>query len=399
MNRLRGAALLLPCLVVLPARGQETRYFDDGGRLVHELAGTIQAEAAGIRVESALGSVRVTGSPGREVSYRIRVRASADDRSEARRLIDAFAVSAVREGERIVFSGRTYAAESLDGLAVEFDMTVPRATPSLEVATGVGDVDLSGIEGTVSVKSHGGRVSAGDLGGPLRVETRGGDIEVGRVRGDVSLVTGGGEVRLESAAGNLVARTSGGDVRIGHVGGTVRAETGGGSVRIDRASGSVSAGTSGGNIDLGRILGEVSAASGGGSIRVLSAGRGVSCETAAGLIDLGDVPGPVRALTSSGNIHVRLLGRAAFAESNLQSLLGDIFISLSDSLPVTIRALADDPVGAGIDSEFPLAITRELESPGRPIAIGEGEIGGGGSLLKIRALGGNIVIRRAREAR
>ena len=397
MKSLRIVAALLLCLTFAPVRGQEARYFKEGRQLVHELSGTIPADDVRVRVESDLGSVRVTGSSGREVSYRIRVRATADDASEARRLIDTLGVSAIREGDRILFTGKAYSPELLARLAVDFDLTLPRATPLLEVLTGLGDVAVHGIEGGVTIITHGGRISAGDVGGPLQVETRGGDIEVGRVRGDVRLVTGGGEVRLETATGDLVARTSGGDVRIGHVGGKVNAETGGGSVRIERASGNVIVGTNGGNIDLGRILGEVSAASAGGSIRVVSAGRGVRCETAAGLIDLGEVLGSVRAITSAGNIHVRLLGREAFAESNLQSLLGDVFVSLPESLPVTIRALVDNPVGPGIESDFPLAITREFEEFGRPIAIGEGEVAGGGSLLKIHVLGGNIVIRKARE--
>ena len=157
------------------------------------------------------------------------------------------------------------------------------------------------------------------------------------------------------------------------------------------------AGTGGGNIDLGRILGQISAMTAGGSIRVVSAGAGVQCETAAGAIELLEVLGQVRALTSVGDIRVHILGKKAFAESNLQSLLGDVFVSLPDSLPVTIHALVDAPLGVGIDSEFPLAISRELEAAGRPVAFGEGDVLGGGSLLKIRTLGGNIVIRKAKQ--
>jgi hypothetical protein len=399
MKQLRIAATLVLCLLAAPLRGQEARYLNEGRQVVHELAGVIAADDAPVRVETDIGSVRITAAAGREVSYRIRVRALAGDASEARRLIDTLGVSAIRDGDRIIFSGKAYAPEHLARLTADFELTLPSATPSLEVLTGVGDVGVDGVEGEVTIITHGGRVSVGKVGGPLQVETRGGDIEVGQIRGDARLATGGGQVQLDSAIGNLVARTSGGDVLIGHVGGKVDAETGGGSVRIERASGNVTAGTNGGNIDLGRILGEVSAATAGGSIRVLSARRGVSCETAAGLIDLGEVLGPVRAITSAGNIHVRLSGHEAFADSNLQSLLGDVFVSLPASLPVTIRALVDDPVGAGIESEFPLAITRELQELGRPIAIAEGEVGGGGSLLKIHTLGGNIVIRRAEKTR
>jgi hypothetical protein len=71
-------------------------------------------------------------------------------------------------------------------------------------------------------------------------------------------------------------------------------------------------------------------------------------------------------------------------------------VSLPETLPVTIQALVDNPVGQAIQSEFPLTMVRDVESAGRPLEVGETRIGGGGPLLKLRTLGGRIMIMKLR---
>ena len=78
--------------------------------------------------------------------------------------------------------------------------------------------------------------------------------------------------------------------------------------------------------------------------------------------------------------------------------MGDVVVSLPEGLPVTIRALVDNAAGGRIRSEFPLRFTRDSEGGGAT-EIAEGDIGGGGSVLKIRTLGGNIVILKARATK
>jgi hypothetical protein len=193
--------------------------------------------------------------------------------------------------------------------------------------------------------------------------------------------------------GDLFVRTSGGDVRIGRIGGKVEAETGGGSVAIERAGAGVRVASNGGDIDIGDAGGEVAASTGGGGIRVGRAVGGVRCETGAGSIDLSGVSGPMRALTSAGSIRALLAGRLP-GDSDLQTWHGDVIVAIPDSMAVTVRALVDNPVGRAIESEYPLTVMREVETTGRPLEMGETLIGGGGPVLKLRTLGGRIVIKR-----
>ena len=67
------------------------------------------------------------------------------------------------------------------------------------------------------------------------------------------------------------------------------------------------------------------------------------------------------------------------------------------AIALTLRAIVDNSQGNRIKSDFPLHIFREAEDAGRPVEIAEGPIGGGGALVKIRTLDGNIVILKAKK--
>ena len=397
MRAARIGLVALVCAIPSAAEAQEVRYYTEGRHLVREIAGAVTGVALRIRIDSDLGLVRIKTAPSPEVRYRIRVRARGGDSAEERRRLDSLMVSASRSGDLLLFRGETAREHVARGLSAEFDITIPKSTPLLEVVTGLGNVEVSDLTGRAILLTRGGTISVEALGGSLEAETQAGNIVVGRVGSGVRLTTAGGGVHVVAAGGDLAAKTAGGDVWIGRVNGEVRAETGGGNVWIEAASGDVFAATSGGTIEVGEVGGKVSAATAGGGIRVASAQNGVRCETAAGPIVLRAVVGPIRAFTSAGNIRADILGRrGVFAGSDLQTWQGDIIVSIPDTLPVTIRAMIDNALGAAIRSEFPLRISREIEGAGRQMEIGEGEIGGGGPVLKIHTLGGNIEILKAR---
>ena len=379
-----------------PVKEPRVSYYQEGRNMVHEIAGTMPAESARLKVDTHLGTVRVVRGPGGEVAYRVRVRALGPDMTEARRRLDRMVVGASREGDLLTFVGSLPQADDARGLGADFDIEIPESFGEVAVTTGAGDIRAEGAPGKVTLLSGAGAITARDLPGPLQAETRAGTITVSGMKRGARLVSAGGDVVVDSGDGDLFVRTSGGDVRIGRIGGRVEAETGGGSVAIERAALAVRVASNGGDIDVGDVGGEVTASTGGGGIRVGRAGGGVRCETGAGSIVLNGVNGPLRALTSSGSIRALLAGRLP-GDSDLQTWHGDVIVAIPDGLPVTIRALVDNPVGRAIESEYPLTILREAESTGRPLEIRETRIGGGGPLLKLRTLGGKIVIRKVKQ--
>ena len=399
MTRRLALATLLACALATPLRAQEARYYREGRFLVHEITGVVNEPAPRVRVETDLGSVSAIAAAAPGVRYRIRVRTRGADDAATRRLLDDMQVSAVLSGDRLLFRGQAMAPGAARDLVADFAIELPAAAREIEVATGAGDVSARGLPGRVALATRGGNITVDRVGGPLLAETRGGNIEVGAAGATARLVTAGGSVRLESAGGDIVAQTSGGDVFIGSASGQVRAETGGGNVVVESAGGDVSAQTRGGSIAIGEVRGEVIAVTAGGSIRVASARGGVRCESGAGPIFLKVIDGPIRAVTSAGNIQAEILpaGKALF-DSDIQTWHGDVTLALPESPRVAIRAIVDNSQGHRIRSDFPLRIYREAEDAGRPVEIAEGTIGGGGALIKIRTLDGNIVILKAKDS-
>ena len=383
-----------------PAAGPEgTRYYTQGRYLVQEINGTIPAAVARVRVDTQLGAVTLRAAKGSTLGYHILLRAAGPDVPETRSRLDRMEVSASRTGDLVQFTGTLPrgAAAASRGLDARFEIALPAGVRIVDARTGAGDIEASGMPGTVGLVTQGGTISARELAGPLTAETRGGRIDVAALGASATLITAGGDVTVGTTRGPLVVRSSGGDVRIGRVGADIRVETGGGSVVIERADGAVQVATSGGDIDVAEATGAVTAATAGGGIRVGRAGGGVRCETAAGPILLEGVGGAVRAVSSAGTIRVGLRGRTLAGDSDLQTRQGDVVVSLPDDVPMTIRALVDNPVGHPIQSDFPLEVLRELAEAGRPLEVGEARIGGGGPVLKLRTLNGRIRILKVKD--
>ena len=83
--------------------------------------------------------------------------------------------------------------------------------------TGGGDVTISGDGGNTDLSTGGGNVTAGDLGGILKFTTAGGDITGnGLFAPDVTLQTGGGNVTLvfTKVPARVNITSSGGDVTV-----------------------------------------------------------------------------------------------------------------------------------------------------------------------------------------
>jgi DUF4097 and DUF4098 domain-containing protein YvlB len=380
------------------ARPEGTRYYTQGRYLVQEINGTVPAAVARVRVDTQLGAVILRTAKGSTLGYHILLRAAGPDVPETRGRLDRMEISASRTGDLVQFTGtlpRTASAPR--GLDARFEIALPAGVRIIDASTGAGDIEASGTSGTIGLVTQGGTISARDLTGPLTAETRGGRIDVAALGASATLITAGGDVTVGTTRGPLVVRSSGGDVRIGQVGADIRVETGGGSVVIERADGAVQVATSGGDIDVAEATGAVTAATAGGGIRVGRAGGGVRCETAAGPILLEGVGGAVRAVSSAGTIRVGLRGRTLGGDSDLQTRQGDVVVSLPDDVPMTIRALVDNPVGHPIQSDFPLEVLRELAEAGRPLEVGEARIGGGGPVLKLRTLNGRIRILKVKD--
>ncbi len=78
--------------------------------------------------------------------------------------------------------------------------------------------------------------------------------------------------------------------------------------------------------------------------------------------------------------------------------MGDVYVYLPTNVPLTIDAAIDTAAGRQIHSDFPLDIQGDKEELVPSTLRGHGTLNGGGEVLKIRTVAGNIEIRKIDDA-
>ena len=372
--------------------GQEARVYRDGSAWVQELTGDL-GSAKNLRVKLSAGSARVQGGSQAGITYVIHRRTYRSSEQEARREFESNRINTSVKGDTAWIVAESRGSKE-SKCADDFVINVPRGLDSAKIETGGGNVNATGIGGRVEISSGGGNLHVDDIGGDAVAETGGGTIEVGSVAGDVNLETGGGNIKIASVKGEIKAQSGGGSVVVlsGLQGAVL--ETGGGSIRVEKCSGAVKATTGGGSVDLGEIGGSAQIETGAGSIRLASAKGRVQAQTGGGSIQL-DGAASVQAETAAGGIAVKLLSSTGGRNnSTLETSAGDITVYLANDLAISIRAEIEITTGHTIRSDFPDIHISSEGGPWEKTVTAEGQLNGGGPVLKVRTNSGNVSFRR-----
>ncbi|MFY9559758.1 MAG: hypothetical protein WAQ52_05955 [Terriglobales bacterium] len=385
--RVAGIGMLLTALASLAA-GQETRVYREGGNWVQEITGSLGA-AKSVHVKVDMGSVRVEGGSQPGISYVIHSRAYTSSEQQARREFEAYKISASSKGDSVWIVGDWQGGRSRK-FSGDFVINVPRSLELVKIETDGGNVRTTGIAGRVEIQSGGGSIRLDDIAGVIDAETGGGTIDVGDVGSDVNVRTGGGNIKVASAKGKLVAESGGGSVVVLSCLQGAALETGGGNIQVERCQGTVRVSTGGGSVDLGDIGGPVVIETGGGSIRLSSAKGPVKAETGGGCIELNGVTS-ARAETGGGGIIAKFLASGDRTDSILETGAGDITVYLASDLSISVRAAIELANGHSIHSDFSdIHIASEGGEWGPRTVTAEGQLNGGGPVLKVRTNSGNI---------
>jgi len=180
--------------------------------------------------------------------------------------------------------------------------------------------------------------------------------------------TSGGDIVIGDVSGKVNVRTSGGGIKLGKIAAPVDARTSGGSISLDEALGAVKLNTSGGSVTVGRVVGDAELGTSGGSIKIDS------------------VEGAVRASTSGGSIRAGIVGPLK-EDCSLSTSGGSVRVTVDKTAAFQLDASTS---GGVVDAEG-LTITLDKSHRGRT-KLG-GAVNGGGSHLRLRTSGGNVVIR------
>ena len=373
---------------------QEARVYREGSNWVQETTGSL-ATAKNLRIKVDIGSVRVEGSSRQDIGYVIHNRANTSSEDTARKEFDDYKIMTSVRGDTAWITAE-WRGGHVHKFSGDFVINVPRELQWAKVETEGGNVVATGIAGKVDVESGGGNIRVDDIGGSINAETGGGGIEAGTIGGDLNLHTGGGTIKIMAAKGKINAESGGGSVvLISGLQGAVLA-TGGGSIKVNQCAGQVKASTGGGSIDLGEIGGKAEIETGGGSIRLTSATGSVHASTGGGSIELNGVPS-AQAETGAGGIIAKFVStNGAPTDSVLETSAGDITVYLSPDLKISIRAAIEVANGHSIHSDFPdLRVTTEGGDWGPKSVSAEGNLNGGGPVLKVRTTTGDITFHRS----
>jgi DUF4097 and DUF4098 domain-containing protein YvlB len=148
-------------------------------------------------------------------------------------------------------------------------------------------------------------------------------------------------------------------------------------------------------VELGEIGGPAEIETGAGSIRLASSKGRVQAQTGGGSIQL-DGATSVKAETAAGGIVVKLLSSAGgHTNSTLETSAGDITVYLANDLAISIRAEIEMGGGHTIHSDFSdIRVSSEGGQYEPKTVTAEGQLNGGGPVLKVRTNSGNVDFRR-----
>ena len=379
------------------AQQKDVRVYRDGSYWVEETTGTIPA-AHGLSLRSAVGSVQVHGAAQPNVTYTIKKRISRSAEDAARRDMENFVVSVARHGDAVLIEA-DWPRQRSGRLNAEFYVTVPNDTNIVKVETLGGSVGVKNISGKAYAQTAGGGITLDDIGSSASANTMGGSIDVGKIGGDAKLETAGGDINIGSVNGVISAVTSGGSIQVGNGRSGITVESAGGSISVNKCGGQLRASTAGGSIDIGDVTAGASLETAGGGIRLNSAGGNVVANTAGGGIRLKKLTRGVNAQTTAGPIEAEFIAkRGEFADSHLETTVGDIVVYLPSDLAATIKASIELANGHNIFTDFDgVKITKEGGDYGPREIYGDGRINGGGPTLKLHTTNGNIEIRKSHK--
>jgi DUF4097 and DUF4098 domain-containing protein YvlB len=392
LSKFAGMFVVLMSLACA-ALAQQSRISNQGGSWSQDSSGSL-GPARNLQVKTEFGSVRVQGGSQPGITYVFHSTAYSSSEDKARRQLQSIRVSTNVRGDTAYIT-----AEDEEGshnrCSGEFVVNVPRDIGSIRIETEGGNVVVNGIAGRVSAETGGGSIQVDDVGGSVEAETGGDAIDVGTVGGDVRLETGGGKISIRAVKGKISASTGGGDVIIGSGLQGAVLESGGGNIQLKQCNGRVKVSTGGGNIDLGDISGPVEMETGGGSIRLASSKSSVRAETGAGRIELNAVAS-ARAETGAGGIVAKFMTSGDKTDSSLATSAGDITVYVAPNVGLTVRASIDMANGHNIHSDFSdIHVSSEGGDWGPKTISAEGNLNGGGPMLKLSTVTGDIRILRA----
>lgn len=187
-----------------------------------------------VRVETNDGSVRVTSGDAKQVEFRVEY--------QGYELGKNLRVDARQDGDKVELIARVTGHWGINfgwghNRRLHIEVRMPQQG-DLQVETGDGSVETSGLSGTLNVHTGDGSVKANSLEGTIDLHTNDGSITVDTLKGNIRLRTGDGSIEARQLDGRVEADSADGHVRLSGRFEALNVKTGDGSVDTKVLSGS-----------------------------------------------------------------------------------------------------------------------------------------------------------------
>lgn len=332
-----------------------------------------------------------------------------------------------------------------------FDIQVPRNF-DIHIRSSGGAISIEEVNGIFTGQTGGGQITIQKANGEVDIRTGGGQIYVSNSSLNGTVSTGGGQVRIIGVNGNLSGqsgsgpviytnsngKSTGSGIGIGKDGnvsvsigkdGSPTVRSGSTSVSSSgRSSTTISDGVTttyvddgvgkgsgfgasgirmnaaGGPLSLESAPNGARLTTGGGRIRIGPSGGEVYAQTGGGDIDIGPAKGSVETHTGAGDVTIELEG-AGDHSIDVTTGKGEVVLLLPRDINATLELETAYTNNLGhktrIESDWPLTPTETSDwdashgTPRRYVRVRQ-NLGRGGGVIRVRAVNGNIVLKRAR---
>jgi hypothetical protein len=387
---MRFACLISFTAALLCAQDASTMTHE-GPYYVHTMTAPVRGRGRTQLQITTRGNVVLRGSKGEQVVYKWVQRVKARSEAEAYRLLGSGSVTATTPPNS--FMALTVITSAGEQVSNDLEVSVPPQMVQTIVLTQAGSVEAYDLDGSVRIIAALG-IRCDRIHGNVMGHSGGGEIRLGKIGGSVQCGSGGGSIFVDSVAGSARCETAGGEIVVNEAGGPLFLANVSGNIEVGRAASTVEAHTGEGVIEVNQAGGEVIADTRGGSIQIGSA-HGARCESAAGAIRVKNASGPLNVQTMMGSILAELIAGARIEDSLLSANSGDVTVLIPSRLSLSVMARNDSGANPRIQSDFSEVPVKFGFS--RTPTLAEGQINGGGPVLRINVGAGIIYLRKLKQ--
>jgi len=193
------------------------------------------AGRANVHVETNDGSVRVTSGDSKQVEFRVEYQGYELGRN--------LTVDSRQDGDKVELIARITGHWGIslgwghNSRRLHIEVRMPQQG-DLQVHTGDGAVEASGLSGNLTIDTRDGSVKASSLSGTVDLHTGDGSITVDTLKGDIRLRTGDGGIEARDLDGKVEADSGDGHIRMTGRFEALNVKTGDGSVNTQVLPGS-----------------------------------------------------------------------------------------------------------------------------------------------------------------